>query len=316
MVVPSHDRPLRLRWLLNALSEQSLAHRRFEVIIGHDSSGLETAELLATHPLTEAGVLRSVAHRPGPVPPGRKRNAAWRQARAPLVVFTDDDCRPPAEWLANALAAAGRHPGAIVQGATRPDPEERNIALFAPHVNTQSIRPPRPWAQACNIIYPVDVLERLGGFPEDMYVGEDTVLAERALAAGISYVGAVEVVTNHAVDEAPALVHALDAWRWRGLPLLLARHPRLRREFPVYVFWKREHIWLLVALYGAVPRRRTRLWPVLTLPYLAHATPTKYGSRPRSRLRALVDLPGVAIIHAAEIASLTWGSIRHRTLFL
>ena len=316
MVAPSHDRPLRLRWLLNALAEQSLPRQRFEVIIGHDSSGPETAELLATHPLTEAGVLRSVAHAPGTGPPGRNRNAAWRQARAPLIAFTDDDCRPPAEWLANALAAAERHPGAIVQGATRPDPDETNIALLAPHVSTQSIRPPRPWAQACNIIYPVEVLERLGGFPEDMYVGEDTALAECALAAGISYVGAAEVVTYHAVDEAPAIRHALDAWRWRGLPLLLARHPRLRRDFPLYAFWKREHIWLPVALSGALLRRRSKLWPLLTLPYLAHAIPTKYGSWPRSRFRALVDLPGVATIHAAEIGSLAWGAIRHRTLFL
>ena len=96
VVIPSHDRPLRLRWLLNALAEQTLARDRFEVVVGHDSSGAETAELLATHPLAEAGVLRSVALRPGTAPPGRNRNAAWREARAPVIAFTDDDCRPPA----------------------------------------------------------------------------------------------------------------------------------------------------------------------------------------------------------------------------
>ncbi len=315
VVVPSHDRPLRLRWLLNALAEQSLPLARFEVIVGHDSSGVETAELLATHPLAKAGVLRSVRNTPGTTAPGHNRNSAWRQARASVVAFTDDDCRPPTDWLANALSAAKRHPGAIVQGATRPDPEEVNIDRYSPYVRTQSIRPPRPWAQTCNILYPIEVLERLGGFPEDMY-GEDTALAERALAAGVSYVAAKEVITHHAIEEVPVVRQIVDSWRWRGLPLLVARHPRLRREYPLYAFWKREHIWLPVALAGAALQRRSRLWSVLAIPYLVHATPRKYGSQPRSRFRALIDLPGLALIHAAEIASLAWGSIRHRTLFL
>lgn len=316
VVVASHDRPLRLRWLLNALAEQTLPRHRFEVIVGHDSSGPETAELLATHPLADAGLLRAVALEPGTAPPGRNRNAAWRRARAPVIAFTDDDCRPPPEWLERALSAADRHPGAIVQGSTRPDPDEATIGLYSPYVKTQSIRPPRPWAQACNIVYPREVLERLGGFPEDMYVGEDTALAERALGAGVFYVAAGEVVTSHAIEEAPIVRQALDAWRWRGLPLLLRRHPRLRREFPLYLFWKREHVWLPPALAGLALQRRSPLWSLLAVPYLVHATPKKYGSHPRPRFRALLDVPGLALIHAAEIASLAWGSVRHRSLFL
>ena len=316
VVVPSHDRPLRLRWLLNGLAEQTLARDRFEVVVGHDSSDPETAEVLATHPLAEAGVLRAVALEPGTAPPGRNRNAAWRLAGASVIAFTDDDCRPPPEWLEGALAAAGRHPGAIVQGSTRPDPDEFNVGAYAPYVKTQSIVPPRPWAQACNIVYPREVLELTGGFPEDMFVGEDTALAERARDAGVPYVAAGEVVTRHAVEEAPMLRQALDAWRWRGLPLLIARHPRLRREFPLYAFWKREHLWLPAALAGIALQRRSRLWGLLAIPYLVQTKPQRYGPRPRARLRALLEVPGIAAIHAAEMASLAWGSIRHRTLFL
>ena len=316
VVVPSHDRPLRLRWLLNALAEQTLPRDRFEVLVGHDSSGPETARLLETHPLAKAGVLRSVSLEPGTAPPGKNRNAAWRMARAPLIAFTDDDCRPPPEWVERALVAAGRHPGAIVQGATQPDPDESNIGRYAPYVRTQSIRPPRPWAQACNIIYPLEVLERLGGFPEDMYVGEDTALAESARASGVPYVAAREVVTRHAIDEIPMALHVVGAWRWRGLPLLLSRHPRLRSDFPLYRFWTRAHVWLPPAVVGVALQRRSRLWGALAIPYLVHATPGKYGSRPRARFRALLDLPGLVVIHAAEIVSLAWGSIRHRSLFL
>src|SRR5919197_695207 len=87
VVVPSHDRPLRLRWLLNALEEQTLDRSRWEVVVAHDSAGPETEELLRTHPLAAAGVLRHLTFAPGPGP-AAKRNAAWRLARAGTIVFT------------------------------------------------------------------------------------------------------------------------------------------------------------------------------------------------------------------------------------
>jgi len=315
-VVPSHDRPLRLRWLLNALAEQTLERERFEVVVCHDSSGPETEALLRAHPLSRDGVLRHRSLPAGTAPPGRNRNVAWREATAPLVAFTDDDCRPPADWLERCLEAARRHPGAIVQGATRPDPEEWHIYHHAPLTRTQSIRPPRPWAQACNIVYPRAVLEAHGGFPEDMYVGEDTALAETARAAGVAYEGAPEVVTYHAVDETSVLGMVRGAWRWRGLPLLLRRHPRLRGEFPLGLFWTREHVWLPLAVAAWFLERRSRAWALLAVPYLVHATPRGHGQQPRGRLRALSELPARFAIHAAEMASLAWGSVRHRTPFL
>src|SRR4051812_19641946 len=95
VVVPSHDRPLRLRWLLNALEEQTLARERWELIVAHDSTGPETAALLASHPVGA----RAIGFAPGSAGPAAKRNAGWRAGSAPLIAFTDDDCRPPPEWL-------------------------------------------------------------------------------------------------------------------------------------------------------------------------------------------------------------------------
>jgi glycosyltransferase involved in cell wall biosynthesis len=316
VVVPSHDRPLRLRWLLNALAEQTLPRDRWELIIGHDSSGPETEEILRSHELATAGVLRHVTLPPGSAPPGLNRNAAWRLARAPVIAFTDDDCRPPRDWLEKALAAAHRHPGAIVQGATMPDPEEAVIGVHAPHVRLQSIWPPRPWAQACNIVYPREVLERCGGFPEDMYVGEDTALAETARAMGVQYVGATEVVTRHAIDEATLLDLVRGAWRWQQLPLLIRRHPRIRDEFPAGYFWKRTHVWAPFAAAAFALMRRSRLATLLALPWLVHATPKHHGQHPRGRIRSLLELPGKFAIDVSEILALAWGSVKHRTLFL
>jgi glycosyltransferase involved in cell wall biosynthesis len=315
VIVPSHDRPLRLLWLLNALEEQTLPRNRWEVIIGHDSSGPQTEALLRKHPLAQEGVLRHVTLEPGTAPPGRNRNAAWRLTDAPVIAFTDDDCRPPPQWLANALAAAERHPGAIVQGATEPDPEERMISILDPFQRTQSIWPPRPWAQACNIVYPRAVLERFGGFPEDMYVGEDTALAETARAAGVPYVAATEVVTRHAIDEGSFWGTMKGAWRWQGLPLLIRRHPRIRDEFVLGYFWKRTHVWAPLAGLGWLWMKRSRFAIVLAMPWVAHATP-KHGILPRPRMRALMELPAKWAIDMSEILALAWGSVKHRTPFL
>jgi GT2 family glycosyltransferase len=301
VVVPSHGRPLRLRWLLNALEEQTLDRDAWEVVVVHDSD----YGFVASHP---AGA-REV--RVAPCGPAAKRNAGWRAARAPLVAFTDDDCRPPADWLAGALRAGEARPGAVVQGATRPDPDE--VALVrAPHHRTVSIDPPTPEAQTCNVVYPRAVLERLGGFDEGLGTigGEDLDLAQRARRAGVPFAAAPGVVTFHAVEVLGLRRRLAFAWRWRDLPAVVARHPELRRDATLGVFWKRRHAWLALALAGAAARR-----PALALPWARAALPS-YGPGVRGRLRAVWELPGQAAVDAVELAALARGSVRHRTLFL
>lgn len=314
VVVPSHDRPLRLRWLLNALEEQTLERGRWEIVVGHDSSGPETDELLRTHPLAADGTLRHVKLEPGTAPPGKNRNAAWRVARAPVIAFTDDDCRPPADWLANALAAAEAHPGAIVQGATGKDPREANL-LLAPRWTSQLIRPPTPWAEACNILYPRELLERAGGFAEDTYTGEDTDLALRCKALGATYVGAPEVRTYHAVLESTWAGSLKRRWRWKDLPVLFKRHPQLREDLTFWVFWKRTHFWFPFAVAGAIRSFRNPLWLLLTVPWVIHTMP-RDRTDPRGRIRNLLELPDKAVGEAVEIAAVTAGSVKHRTLLL
>jgi glycosyltransferase involved in cell wall biosynthesis len=315
VVVASHDRPVRLRWLLNALEEQTLAPERFEVVVGHDSRGPETEELLRSHPLARAGRLRHARLPAGSAPPGRNRNAALRLARAPLVAFTDDDCRPPREWLERALAAARRHPGRVVQGATRPDPDEA-IMHRAPLRYSQSIDPPSREAQACDIVYPREVLDRLGGFDEVLRTGEDTELAARAEALGCERVGAAEVVTYHAVVAEPVHRRLRAAWRWRDIPGVVRRHPWLRRRYPLGLFWSGTHAWFALAALGlAAARRRGPYAAVLAVPWAVASLPP-YGHSLRGRARGLSELPLVAALHGVEMAALAAGSLRHRALLL
>jgi glycosyltransferase involved in cell wall biosynthesis len=315
VVVASHDRPLRLRWLLEALAEQTLESDRYEIVVAHDSYGDETERLLDDHPLTKQGALRHVRRPPGSSPPGANRNAGWRASTAPLVAFTDDDCRPPREWLDNALRAATQHPGAIVQGATRPDPDERKL-LYAPVHHMQHIDPPTAWAQTCNIVYPREVLERLGGFDETRQVGEDAALAATARQTGVDHVAAKDVLTYHAVVPTPLPRFLSALRRWEDLPLLVRDHPEMRRNFPLRIFWKWTHVWLPLAAVGVALTKRTYgLSLLLALPW-AKASLPYYGPGRRNLGFRLRQGPRRAAIDVTEVAVLARGSVRHRSLLL
>lgn len=313
VVVASHDRPLRLRWLLNALDQQTLDRSLWEVVVCHDSRGPQTDRVLAEHPLARTGTLRFTRLPAGTAPPGANRNAALALARAPMLVFTDDDCRPPEQWLERVLAAVRKHPDAIIQGPVDGDPDESAMRR-SPYPRTQFVGAvPSPWVECCNTVYPRELVERIGGFDETVYTGEDTDLCARARAAGASLVGEPEMLTYHAVDEGFLLDWVRDALRWGDLALLVRRHPQLRSAFPLRFFWRPSHVWMLGALAAFILLRRTPLWALLAGRW---ALEHRFSAGVHGRLRRLALLPGWAIIDLAEIAALARGSWRHRSVFL
>jgi GT2 family glycosyltransferase len=316
VVVPSHERPLRLRWLLNALEEQSLPRERWELVVVHDCAGEETEELLQEHPLAASGTLRHLRLPAGTGLPSRQRNAGWRAARAPLIAFTDDDCRPDPDWLARMVDAAAENPGAVVQGRVRPDPFETDI-LAAPHARTIEVEPPGPFAQTCNVLYPRELLERVGGFEESfpLLAGEDTDLYLRAREAGAGYVGAPDALVYHAVESSSLVGAVKRSIRWQHLAYVVKRHPQMRERLELRVFWRHSHALLARAFGGALGARRARPVAALALPYLAHVL-RRRGTHKRGLIRGAAELPGRLVIDATEMATLARGSIRYRTVLL
>lgn len=314
-MVPSHARRLRLRWLLNALEDQTLDSAAFEVIVVHDYEG-EDAALLDEHPLARDGRMRQLRIEPGTGRPSVQRNMGWRAAAAPLVAFVDDDCRPDERWLEALLESARAAPEAIVQGATRGDPWELNV-LSSPHARTLKVNPPHDFAQTCNIAYPRTLLERVGGFDETMPApaGEDTDLALRARATGAELVGAPDAVVYHAV-EAYLLPDAIRLnLKWRHLAFVIKRHPELRSHLTHGIFWRRTHRDVLLALVGAV--LASRFPPALLLggPWVYRRL-TRRGRRKRAIAAGVIELPGGLVVDVAEVATMIWGSVRYRTLVL
>jgi GT2 family glycosyltransferase len=272
VVIATHNRIDRLRALLGSLAAQTLAPDQFEVVVVDDGSSDGTAELLAAGALVAAGTppVRWLRRELGGGP-ATARNDGWRAAGAPLIAFTDDDCEAAPEWLAEALAAAAAHPGAVIQGRVDPLPAEAH--LISPFVRTLRVHGDGPYYQTCNIFYPRELLEDLGGFDAASYPvpgGEDTDLAWRAIEAGAPTAYAPSAQVFHAVSQIGALGRLRVAARWGRTLQVYRRHPAAReRVFTKRIFWKPWHYTLVRAsLALLLPRRLRHLRLFLAGPYI------------------------------------------------
>jgi GT2 family glycosyltransferase len=298
VVVASHARQLRLRWLLNALEEQTFAEP-WELVIVHDYDEATAERVIHRHPLPGVKAIEGTGG------PGRRRNVGWRAASAELIAFIDDDCRPERDWLERLVSAARDHPGHVIQGRTRPDTFEGGV-LAAPHVRTLNIEPVNSYRETCNILYPRELLERLDGFDERAITGEDVDLSLRALGAGAQISAAPDALAYHAIESFTLPGILRQNLKWRHLAYLVKRHPEMRAQFPLGIFWDEEHLLVTAAAIGLVAARRHPWLLPLAAPYVKRA----------SRRHSPAKLPGQAVRQFAEVLGMAVGSVRHRTLLL
>lgn len=292
------------------MASQTLGPDRFEVVVVDDGSQDGTAQLLDSRMQGGGLPLRAIQ---GPAAgPAAARNRGWRAARADIIAFTDDDCEPPPDWLEQVLAEAARHPGEIIQGPTTPIPHE--VGDIGPFSRTNEITKPSASYETCNIAYPRDLLERLGGFDEIFpdALGEDTDLGWRARALGASLHWSDRVRMHHAVDYLGPIGFLRTALRGADAVLVFRRHPRLRQEIRWGVVRHAGTPGLAVAVLGFGLARRSRLLgSLLLLPYVRHL------ARTCARQRAsLVLAPYYALWDILFLVTALRGSIRHRTLVL
>ncbi len=307
VVIPTRRRETRLAFALEALAAQHLDRSRFEVVVVRDG---DAAEPLARAPSDLA--VRFLT-RPGVAGPTAKRNVGWRASTAPLIAFTDDDCRAHPSWLEALLAAAGG--SGFVQGRTEPDPDERH--LLHGFARSQQIEALSGWFETCNMAYPRGLLERLDGFDESLpFGGEDTDLAYRAMEVGAQPAYAADALLWHAVMHR-SLPRALrEASSWPEMAGVVAKHPELRRALYLGAFWRKSHAALLLAAAGApLARRHPAIALAAALPYLELRVNWRAPSA-RRLARRLANLPAWIAIDAIEIASRLPTAIRNRAFVI
>ena len=123
----------------------------------------------------------------------RARNIAWAAASAPLVAFTDDDCRPSPGW-ADAVVAGFEDPQ--VDFVTGPVAADSDVRLPVSVVTARDARrfgpgtDPTACGAGANMAFRVEALEAVSGFDEmlgaggPLRAGEDLDVFVRLLHQG------------------------------------------------------------------------------------------------------------------------------------
>jgi hypothetical protein len=128
-------------------------------------------------------------------------------------------------------------------------------------------------------------------------------------------VAAPHALVNHAVEAfaLPGFIRLNT--RWRHLAYVVKRHPELRRDCFLRVFWKPGHARVALAVAGIAGARRRPALAALALPYLVPELGRR-GRRPVDVAVAALEVPGRAVNELAELATMAAGSLRHRTVVL
>ncbi len=256
--------------------------------------------------------------------PAAARNLGWRASRAPVVAFTDDDCRPDSKWLARMTEALEQ--ADIVQGPTLLDPDE--AAGRGPFARTQWVTSWSGQFDCCNIGYRREVLERCGGFEERFRraFGEDTDLGWRAVERGATTAWEPEAVVRHGVETTGDRLRDWVVWvndtrRRVYAPLIVRRHPGLRATLHRRWFYKPHHPRTLLALAGlaavALKPGRGRRWlaaGACALPWVQYRIVV--NPRPARRRNLPVVLALTFVGDGTEVGVMLVGSARFRTLLL
>lgn len=108
VLIPTFNRPLQLRACLKSFAEATAPAGGFEIIVVNDGGSAVDAPVTGDVALTVINQANSG--------PGIARNSAAAIARGEFLAFTDDDCRPAPDWLAELDLAMRNDPDVLVGG--------------------------------------------------------------------------------------------------------------------------------------------------------------------------------------------------------
>ena len=107
VIIPTRNRPERLRDCLQAILAQTLSRNRFEVLVVDNGTAPGAGEVVSSLDPSNTTIRYLSESRPGL---HRGRHAGMKSARADNLVFGDDDIIPTPTWL-EAIAAPHRGRG-------------------------------------------------------------------------------------------------------------------------------------------------------------------------------------------------------------
>lgn len=207
IVLTTGARAEHLRATLGALLEQDYPRDLYEVlVVGCSESDVHIRSKRIRYIQTGKGV-----------PVGAKRNLGAKRSRGQFLCFCDDDSMPTADWLSQIYRTSARNTGASVVGGPNITPrdaatrERLSGFIYSSFVGTagsatrytlDSRKYPQFEAtegdlQTCNLAIKRSAFEAVGGFPEDIYPSDETVLLHKLRKNGHKMLYSPLVIVYH-----------------------------------------------------------------------------------------------------------------------
>ena len=166
--------------LVESLMRQTLAPAEVIIVDGGSADGtwehLEAARLKYPTLVPIRDESCSLQRCPGPI--ARGRNVAVGAASSDVIAFTDAGCTHAPEWLANLTAPILKGDSQYSVGGSWIDPEKSTAwdVASAPFFGIK-LHPDAP-TKSCtarSMAFRKELWQRVGGFPETVFLGEDTM---------------------------------------------------------------------------------------------------------------------------------------------
>lgn len=223
VVIPTYKRPQLLERCLASLNVQRFDMNRCEILVADDAADPDVPSALREWDDPLNIVYVPVREKHGPA---AARNRGWRKASAEIIAFTDDDCIPQPDWLAEGFAAMSQGASAVWGKLLMPVPQiptdyEKDAAGLS-----------RAEFVTANCFCKKSVLQELQGFDERFQTAwrEDSDLFFRLLEAGHRVRYAPQALVHHPIRPAAWGVSVSQQRKSLFDALLFKKHPALYRQ--------------------------------------------------------------------------------------
>jgi len=186
VIVPVHNRPREIEACLQSLLALDYPSRKLEIIVVDDASSDHTPDVVSRFPVR---LIRLKTNRKAPF----CRNLAAWEAFGEILAFIDSDCLADQAWLRELVPAFHDESVAAVGGRVGSGWERKGLDRYervhssldmGGAFKRSSKDQPFFYVPSCNLLVRRKLFLRLGGFKEELWVGEDVDLCWRFQDAG------------------------------------------------------------------------------------------------------------------------------------